>query len=104
MPAPISKRLRRRPRGLSDYSRFKGFALRRRQAMSKAPYDDRNDADFREISSRIRSALDRMEMDPTIPARETELAARASCSRGTLRNRVWPLDRLKTIKQQRLQQ
>lgn len=72
--------------------------------MSKAPYDDRNEADYREISRRITSALDEMEMDPTIPATETVLASRASCSRGTLRNRAWPRDRLKAIKQQRLQQ
>jgi DNA-binding Lrp family transcriptional regulator len=46
-----------------------------------------------------------MEMNPTtIPATQTELAKRATCSRGTLRNRVWPLKRLRAIKMQRLKQ
>jgi hypothetical protein len=66
-----------------------------------APYDERNEADFRDMSVRIAEALERLEIDLTIPATEESLAGLAGCSRGTLRHRGWPLKRLKEIKQSR---
>jgi DNA-binding GntR family transcriptional regulator len=64
----------------------------------RAPYDDRNKADFNEITQNIKAALKVLERDPGIPVTEASLAELAKCSRGTLRNRVWPLERLGAIK------
>lgn len=69
--------------------------------MSKAPYDERNEADYRAISNKIEIALNLIAADLTIPATEASLAELAGCSRGTLRNRVYPLERLKSLKQLR---
>ena len=66
--------------------------------MNKAPYDKRNEADFQEVTENIEAALTLLERDPSIPATEANLAKRAKCSRGTLRHRKWPLQRLKAIK------
>lgn len=66
-----------------------------------APYDERNAIDYRETSRRIADALDEMERDQSIPATQKELARRAKCSRGTLRNRQYPIARLKSIKDKR---
>jgi phage gp46-like protein len=71
--------------------------------MGKAPYDERNEADYREISIRIASALETMECKATIPVTQKELSKLARCSRGTLRNRRWPLERLKELKRVRHQ-
>lgn len=67
----------------------------------KAPYDEQNTADYQEMSKRIASALELMEHDTEIPATEKELARLAICSRGTLRNRGYPLVRLRIVKQMR---
>lgn len=66
--------------------------------MSKAPYDERNQADYLAISNNIEVALNLIAADLTIPATEMSLAELAGCSRGTLRNRIYPLERLKAIK------
>src|SRR5436190_1649422 len=66
-----------------------------------APYDGRNAADFLQIGKNISLALDQIAVDKTIPATEESLANLAGCSRGTLRNRQWPLVRLREIKQAR---
>ena len=67
----------------------------------KAPYDQRNEADSTAITNRINEALAFLWSDKTKKATEKELAGLASCSRGTLRNRVWPLSELEAIKQAR---
>jgi hypothetical protein len=64
----------------------------------KAPYDEKNTADFERIGKNIALALDKIANDPSIPATEQSLANLAGCSRGTLRNRKWPLSRLRQIK------
>ncbi|HWT03142.1 MAG TPA: hypothetical protein VN256_23020 [Pyrinomonadaceae bacterium] len=69
--------------------------------MPAAPYDEQNAADFREMTTKIDSALRTIEEDPKIPATEKELARLAGCSRGTLRYRAYPLQRLKNIKLER---
>jgi hypothetical protein len=66
-----------------------------------APYDERNIADFVQIGKNISLAVDQIAADKTIPATEESLANLAGCSRGTLRNRQWPLVRLREIKQAR---
>lgn len=73
-----------------------------RQKSKSAPYDERNDADYQELSTRIATALETIAHDESIPATEQSLAQLANCSRGTLRNRVWPLQRLKLIKEDRV--
>lgn len=69
--------------------------------MGMAPYDKRNEKDYADITVRIEAVLKRMENNDTIPATEAELCKLAKCSRGTLRNRKWPLERLKEIKKER---
>lgn len=66
-----------------------------------APYDQRNLEDFKLISKSIAAALEKIDHDASIPATEKSLAELAGCSRGTLRNREWPLARLKLIKEDR---
>lgn len=70
--------------------------------IKKAPYDQRNQADYAEITTKIELALTKIGEDLTIPANEKILASLAGCSRGTLRNRVFPLVRLKEIKKLRV--
>lgn len=70
----------------------------------KAPYDERNEADYLELSRRIEIALKLIEDDPSIAATENSLASLAGCCRGTLFSRKYPLDRLRQIKNQRKQQ
>jgi DNA polymerase III delta prime subunit len=67
----------------------------------QAPYDERNALDYLEMSKRIADALEEIEHDSGIPVTEQELAKRARCSRGTLRNRRYPLERLQSIKAKR---
>ncbi len=66
-----------------------------------APYDQRNIEDYKLIGKNISLALDKIQGDDCIPATEESLASLAGCSRGTLRNRKWPLVRLREIKKQR---
>lgn len=69
--------------------------------MYKAPYDTRNQLDYEAVTKKIAHALEILENDTSIPATEIKLAELADCSRGTLRNRVYPLVRLRKIKQSR---
>jgi len=69
--------------------------------VASAPYDARNEADFQDMSVRIAQAMERLELDDSIPATEASLAGLTGCSRGTLRHRGWPLQRLKEIKKKR---
>lgn len=66
-----------------------------------APYEERNLEDFKLITKNITFALEKIANDDSIPATEQSLADLAGCSRGTLRNRIWPLKRLKLIKEAR---
>jgi hypothetical protein len=63
-------------------------------------FDDRNQKDFLLVTKRIQDALDKLENDKRLKRTETNLADLAVCSRGTLRNRGWPLARLKTLKEE----
>lgn len=66
-----------------------------------AEYDDRNRADYEAITKRLGAALEKLEVDSNLPATEKALAKMARCSRGTLRARIWPLERLREIKRKR---
>lgn len=59
---------------------------------------EKNEQDFIEVTRRIQEALARIESDSRLKATQDVLAQLADCSRGTLNNRKWPLDRLREIK------
>jgi chromosome segregation ATPase len=64
------------------------------------PFDDKNQQDFVEVTGRIQTALEQMKSDQRLKRTESNLAKLAQCSRGTLRNRVWPIQELKKLKAQ----
>jgi hypothetical protein len=68
---------------------------------NKPPYYKQNEADFLAITKLIEGALARLRRDKTKKATEKNLAKLAGCSRGTLRNRKWPLLELEAIKVER---
>lgn len=59
---------------------------------------EKNEQDFVEVTDRIQSALSQIRSNPKLKATQEILAQLASCSRGTLNNRRWPLEELKKIK------
>lgn len=65
------------------------------------PFDERNRADFDAITRRLSTALETLRNDTRLKASESSLARLANCSRGTLRNRCWPLQKLKELKKER---
>lgn len=65
----------------------------------RLPFDERNQQDFMLVTKRIQDALEQMANDRRLKRTETNLAKLAGCSRGTLRNRQWPMDQLKKLKQ-----
>lgn len=69
--------------------------------MNKAPYEERNAQDYFLITQNIDEALKKLEENPNLPVTEVMLAKLAGCSRGTLRNRVYPIEKLKEIKEVR---
>lgn len=74
-----------------------------KEKLERAPYDDRNEADYEKVTRNISLALEKIEQDRTILATQRVLAELAKCSRSTLRNRGWPLDKLRSIRRQRRQ-
>lgn len=64
------------------------------------PFDARNQQDFMLVTKRILDALEQMANDQRHKRTETNLAKLAGCSRGTLRNRKWPLDKLQKLKEE----
>ncbi len=61
----------------------------------------RNHADFIALGEKIEQALLRIEKDRRLSATQVSLSKLAGCTRGTLKNRGWPLLRLKDIKEAR---
>lgn len=64
----------------------------------RLPFDDRNERDFSDLTSKIREALIKIRLDDSVGATEMSLAKIAGCSRATLANRKWPLKELRAIK------
>lgn len=62
------------------------------------PFDGRNQQDFMLVTKRIQDALEQMANDRRLKRTETNLAKLAGCSRGTLRNRKWPMEQLQKLK------
>lgn len=69
--------------------------------MFKAPYDAKNETDYQKITDNILAALKQIEHNPKEPATQANLAKLAKCSRGVLRLRGWPIEKLKGIKKKR---
>lgn len=65
------------------------------------PFDARNAEDFDAITTAINLALAQLRAEPKLKPTEETLAKLAGCSRGTLRNRDWPIQSLKAIKSER---
>lgn len=63
------------------------------------PFDERNQQDFMLVTKRIQDALEQMANDCRLKRTETNLAKLAGCSRGTLRNRQWPMEQLQKLKE-----
>lgn len=64
------------------------------------PFDERNQRDFMLVTKRIQDALEQMANDRRLKRTETNLAKLAGCSRGTLRNRKWPMAQLQKLKEE----
>ena len=64
------------------------------------PFDERNQDDFVQITKRIQDALEQFAKDRRLKRTEANLARLADCSRGTLRNRAWPLVQLQKLKEE----
>ncbi len=64
------------------------------------PFDERNQQDFMLVTKRIQDALELMANDRRLKRTETNLAKLAGCSRGTLRNRKWPMEQLQRLKEE----
>lgn len=65
------------------------------------PFDDKNESDFSAITEKIQAALSIIENDANVPVTCEELAKLANCSRKTLNNRSWPIEKLQQIKTER---
>ncbi|MDD2741088.1 MAG: hypothetical protein PHV02_02380 [Rhodocyclaceae bacterium] len=63
------------------------------------PFDERNQQDFMLVTKRIQDALEQMTNDCRLKRTETNLAKLADRSRGTLRNRQWPMEQLQKLKE-----
>ncbi len=63
--------------------------------------DKRNADDFEGITNRLTEALKKIEGSPRLKATQKVLCELASCSRGTVNNRVWPVEWLDRIKRER---
>ena len=71
------------------------------KGQTRLPFDERNDHDFEEVTRKISDAIATIQRTPSIPATGNKLAQMAGCTRKTLHNRRWPLEKLKEIKERR---
>ena len=63
--------------------------------------EEKNQADFITVTNRISDALQKISSNPKLKPTQSVLARLSKVSRGTLNNRVWPLEKLEEIKSQR---
>lgn len=61
------------------------------------PFDARNIEDFNKVTEKIHAALTNIETDKKIPATTVKLSELSGCTRKTLYNRKWPIERLEQI-------
>ncbi len=67
-------------------------------SVAPLPFDEKNQQDFLDATGRIQAALETLKNDRRLKRTEVNLAKLAQCSRGTLRNRSWPIEALKQLK------
>jgi hypothetical protein len=65
---------------------------------SNPAFEEKNAQDFIEVTKKLQSALARIESDSRLKPTQAVLSKLAECSRGTINNRKWPLEKLKKIK------
>ena len=70
------------------------------ETASPLPFDERNQQDFMLVTKSILDALALMANDRRLKRTEINLAKLAGCSRGTLRNRKWPMEQLHKLKEE----
>lgn len=75
--------------------------MKQKKKQKLLPFDARNEADYYKLTDQIESALQKIESDGRIPATQNKLADLAKCSRKTLNNRKYPIERLNQIKTDR---
>jgi hypothetical protein len=66
------------------------------------PFDEKNQEDYDAITERINEALIKIAEDNELKATIAEIVQLANVHRNTVRNRGWPKERLKAIKEARL--
>ncbi|TYC59508.1 hypothetical protein FMN52_08410 [Marinobacter sp. BW6] len=69
--------------------------------MAAQSFDEKNEQDFEDVTERINEALLKMASDSAIKTTVSSLAELAGVHRNTIRNREWPLSRIREIKAHR---
>lgn len=69
--------------------------------LKRLPFDERNEQDFENLTRNIQNAVATIRKSRSIPATQEKLAELSGCTRKTLHNRVWPINELKKIKEER---
>jgi len=69
--------------------------------MKKFEYDEKNEKDFEENTTLIMDALEKIRKDKTLKPFVKTICDLTGIHRNTLRNRVWPLQKLEEIKTER---
>lgn len=69
--------------------------------MKKFEYDEKNEKDFEENTSLIIDALEKIRKDITLKPFVKTICDLTGIHRNTLRNRVWPIQKLEEIKNER---
>ena len=67
----------------------------------KSAYDNKNEEDFHDNTDLIVSKLDEIEKDKTLKSTISQLSELTGLHRNTIRDREWPITRLKEIKEKR---
>lgn len=64
-------------------------------------FDEKNRQEFDDVTERINEALIRLQNGSSIKCTVSSLAKLAGVHRNTINNRIWPLERVKAIKEAR---
>lgn len=70
--------------------------------MNKFEFDTKNEIDFEENTTKIISALEKIRKDVNLKLTIKTLSELTGIHRNTLRNRVWPIQKLDEIKSERV--
>lgn len=69
--------------------------------MTEQSYDQKNSEDYEVNTAELNDALDKIESNKKLKATITELSKMTGIHRNTISNRIWPVKRLKKIKEAR---